>query len=162
MRERRKSNEPTTKTTKIRWTHNQNHKKMKPMKQEWRKMKPIVVLWSRKLFWERRAMWVESFACLFVHQYISSDCTVPSNLSSLPEAPVMSEAKGKWSSKKGLSTGVIVAVVIVGLLWNCWYWYRLNIILLSHLIVVLFLHFVLIEVHEQWKILAFLFLLYLF
>ena len=47
---------------------------MKPMKQEWRKMKPIVVLWSRKFFWERRAMWVESFAGLFIHQYISSDC----------------------------------------------------------------------------------------
>ena len=42
--------------------------------------------------------------------------TVPSNPSSLPEAPVMSEAKGKWSLKKGLSTSVIVAVVIVGLL----------------------------------------------
>ena len=42
--------------------------------------------------------------------------TVPSNPSSLLEAPVMSEAKGKLSSKKGLSTGVIVAVVIVGLL----------------------------------------------
>ena len=42
--------------------------------------------------------------------------TVPSNPSSLPEALVMSEAKGIWSSKKGLSTGVIVAVVIVGLL----------------------------------------------
>ena len=61
-------------------------------------------------------MWVESFACLFVNQYISSDCTMPSNLSSLPEAFVMSEAKGKWSLKKRLSTGVIVAVVIVGLL----------------------------------------------
>ena len=42
--------------------------------------------------------------------------TVPSNPSSLPEAAVMSEAKGKLSLKKGLSTGVIVAVVIVGLL----------------------------------------------
>ena len=42
--------------------------------------------------------------------------TVPSNPSSLPEALVMSEAKGKLSSKKGLSTSVIVAVVIVGLL----------------------------------------------
>nr|POE70248.1 leucine-rich repeat receptor-like protein kinase pxc1 [Quercus suber] len=42
--------------------------------------------------------------------------TVPSNLSSLPEAPVMSQAKGKLPLKKGLSTGVIVAVVIVGLL----------------------------------------------
>ena len=42
--------------------------------------------------------------------------TVPSNPSSLPEAPVMSEAKGKLSSNKGLSTGVIVTVVIVGLL----------------------------------------------
>ena len=52
------------------------------------------------------------------------------------------------------------AVVIVGLLWNCRYWYRLKIISLSHLIVVLFLHFVLIEVHEQWKILTFWFLLY--
>ena len=61
-------------------------------------------------------MWVKSFACLFVHQYIASDCMVPLNPSSLPEAPVMSEAKGKWSLKKGLSTGVIVAVVIVGLL----------------------------------------------
>ena len=61
-------------------------------------------------------MWVESFACLFVHQSISSDCTMPSNPSSLPEAPVMSEAKGKWSSKKRLSTDAIVAVVIVGLL----------------------------------------------
>ena len=61
-------------------------------------------------------MWVKSFACLFVHQYISSDCMVPLNPSSLPEVPVMSEAKGKWSLKKGLSTGVIVAVVIVGLL----------------------------------------------
>ena len=54
------------------------------------------------------------------------------------------------------------AVVIVGLLWNCWYWYRLKIVSLSHLIVVLFLNFVLIEVHEQWKTLAFWFLLYLF
>ena len=27
MRERRKSDEPTTKTTKIKWTHNKNHKK---------------------------------------------------------------------------------------------------------------------------------------
>ena len=42
--------------------------------------------------------------------------TVPSNPSSLLEAAVMSEAKGKLSLKKGLSTGVIVAVVIVGLL----------------------------------------------
>ena len=39
--------------------------------------------------------------------------TVPSNPSSLPEAPVMSQAKGKLPSKKGLSTSVIVAVVIV-------------------------------------------------
>ena len=70
----------------------------------------------KEAFWERRVMWVESFAFLFVHQYISNDYTVPSNSSSLPEAPVMSEAKGKWSSKKGLSTNVIVAVVIVGLL----------------------------------------------
>ena len=61
-------------------------------------------------------MWVESFACLFVHQYISSDYTMPSNPSSLPEVPVMSEAKGKWSLKKGLSIGVIMAIVIVGLL----------------------------------------------
>ena len=61
-------------------------------------------------------MWVESFACLFVHQSISSDCTMPSNPSLLLEAPVMSEAKGKWSLKKRLSTGVIMAVVIVGLL----------------------------------------------
>ena len=37
-------------------------------------MKPIVVLWSRKLFWDRRAMWVESFAFLLVHQYSSNDC----------------------------------------------------------------------------------------
>ena len=42
--------------------------------------------------------------------------TVPSNQSSLLEAPIMSQAKGKLPSKKGLSTGVIVAVVIVGLL----------------------------------------------
>ena len=42
--------------------------------------------------------------------------TVPSNLSSLLEVPVMSQAKGKFPLKKGLSTGVIVAVVIVGLL----------------------------------------------
>ena len=42
--------------------------------------------------------------------------TVPLNSSSLPEAPVMSQAKGKLPSKKGLSTGVIVTVVIVGLL----------------------------------------------
>ena len=41
---------------------------------------------------------------------------VPSNPSSLPEAPIMSQAKGKLPSKKGLSTGMIVAVVIVGLL----------------------------------------------
>ena len=41
---------------------------------------------------------------------------VQSNPSSLPEALVMIQAKGKFSSKKGLSTGVIVAVVIVGLL----------------------------------------------
>ena len=41
---------------------------------------------------------------------------VPLNPSSLPEAPIMSQAKGKLPSKKGLSTGVIVAVVIVGLL----------------------------------------------
>ena len=61
-------------------------------------------------------MWVKSFACLFVHQYISSDCMVPLNPSSLPEAPVMSEAKGKWSLKKGLSTGVIVAIVIANVL----------------------------------------------
>ena len=42
--------------------------------------------------------------------------TVPSNPSSLPEVPVMSQAKGKLPSKKGLSVGVIVAIVIVGLL----------------------------------------------
>ena len=42
--------------------------------------------------------------------------TVPSNQSSLLEAPIMSQAKGELPSKKGLSTGVIVAVVIVGLL----------------------------------------------
>ena len=41
---------------------------------------------------------------------------VPSNPSSLLEAPIMSQAKGKLPSKKGLSTGVIVVVVIVGLL----------------------------------------------
>ena len=41
---------------------------------------------------------------------------VPLNPSSLPEAPIMSQAKGKLPSKKGLSTGMIVAVVIVGLL----------------------------------------------
>ncbi|KAK7843303.1 leucine-rich repeat receptor-like protein kinase PXC1 [Quercus suber] len=41
--------------------------------------------------------------------------TVPSNPSSLPEAPVMSRAKGELPSKKGLSTGVIVAIVIA----NC-------------------------------------------
>ena len=71
-------------TKEIRWTHNRKQKnqmnpqpkpqKKKPMKQEWRKMKPIAVLWSRKLFWKWRAMWVESFAYLFVHQYISNDC----------------------------------------------------------------------------------------
>ena len=44
------------------------------MKQEWRKMKPITMLWSMKLFWEQRAMWVESFAFLLVHQYNSNDC----------------------------------------------------------------------------------------
>ena len=93
----------------------------KPQKNEthearMKEMKPSAVLWSRKLLWERRATWVESFAYLFVHQYISSDCTMPSNPSSLPKAPVMSEAKGKWTLKKRLSTGVIVAVVIVGLL----------------------------------------------
>ena len=41
--------------------------------------------------------------------------TVPSNPSSLPEAPVMSQAKRELPSKKGLSTGVIVAIVIA----NC-------------------------------------------
>ena len=54
------------------------------------------------------------------------------------------------------------AVVIVGLLWNCWYWYRLKIISLSHLIGVLFLHFVLIEVHEQWKNPSFFYSCYIF
>ena len=39
--------------------------------------------------------------------------TVPS---SLPEAPIMSIAKGKLPLKKGLSTSVIMAVVIVRLL----------------------------------------------
>ena len=42
--------------------------------------------------------------------------TVPSNPSSLTEVLIMSQAKGKLPSKKGLSTSVIVAVVIVGLL----------------------------------------------
>ena len=31
-------------TKEIRWTHNQNHKKMKAMKQERKKMKPIAVV----------------------------------------------------------------------------------------------------------------------
>ena len=156
-----KLDEPTTKTTK----------KMKPMKQEWRKMKPIVVLWSRKLFWERRAMWVESFACLFIHQYISSDCIGSDGAIELEL--VTRSAYNEWSKRKIAFEERVKywcdcgrcdswAVVIVGLLWNCWYCYRLKIILLSHLIGVLFLHFVLIEVHEQWKILAFWFLLYLF
>ena len=36
--------ETNARTKEIRWTHNQNHKKMKPMKQERRKMKPIAVV----------------------------------------------------------------------------------------------------------------------
>ena len=65
-----------------------------------------------------QAMWVESFACLFVHQYISNDCIGSDGAIEplLPEAPLMSQAKGKLPSKKGLSTGVIVAILKVGLL----------------------------------------------
>ena len=127
-------------------------------------MKPITVLWSRKLFWEWRAMWVESFACLFVHQYISNDC-IGSGGAIKPE--LVTRSAYNESSKRKIAFEERVkywcdcgccdswAIVIVWLLWNCWYCYRLKIISLSHLIGVLFLHFVLIEVHEQRKTLAF-------